>query len=181
MLSITIGGGELFNEETMSFEKTKTYKLSLEHSLVSLSKWESKWEKPFLESDKTDEEVIDYIRCMTITQNIPYDIYYNLSKEELVTIQKYIQSKQSATWFNESKKTGAIGTSEKITSEIIYYWMFAHNIPMECQKWHLNKLLTLIKVCNLKNQPPKKKTRSEVIAENHRLNQERRKKYNTTG
>lgn len=179
MLQITIPASELWNERTNEFVKTKEYTLQLEHSLVSLSKWESKWCKPFLtKANKTQEELLDYIRCMTITQNVDYDIYNCITNDILDEIQKYIEAPMTATTFSDEKH----GINrEIITAEIIYYWMVALSIPFECQKWHLNRLLTLINVCNIKNQPKKKGKKSDIYARNRALNAARKAQLNTTG
>ena len=180
MLQITIPATELFDDATQEFKKTKEYVLQLEHSLVSISKWESKWNKVFLsKEEKTYEETIDYIRCMTITQNIPDEAYRCITKSNVDAINKYISAPMTATWFNKEKPTGM--NREKTTSELIYYWMIALNIPFECQKWHLNRLLTLIRVCNIKNTPPKKMSKSALMKRNAALNAARRQQYNTTG
>ena len=179
MLKITVPGLELYDEEKNEFINYKDQTLQLEHSLVSISKWEAKWHKPFLsDEDKTLEEIIDYIKCMTITQNVKSDVYDRLTSDNIQTINDYIQDSMTATTFSDDKKTGK---KEIVTSEIIYYWMVTYNIPMECQKWHLNRLLTLVKVCTIKNSPPKKMSNSEIISRNKALNAARRKKMNTKG
>ena len=179
MLKITVPGLELYDEENNEFINYKDQTLQLEHSLVSISKWEAKWHKPFLsDEDKTLEEIIDYIKCMTITQNVKSDVYDRLTSDNIQTINDYIQDSMTATTFSDDKKTGK---KEIVTSEIIYYWMVTYNIPMECQKWHLNRLLTLVKVCTIKNSPPKKMSNSEIISRNKALNAARRKKLNTKG
>lgn len=178
MLLLTIPPIEMFNEKTSEFVYSKEIKISLEHSLVSLSKWESRWNKPFLSKDnKTLEETIDYIRCMTITQNVDPEVYFRLTDENINTINKYIESPMTATTFSDNGHS----SREIITSELIYYWMISLNIPMECQKWHLNRLLTLIRVCNIKNAPAKKMSRREIMNRNAALNAARRKKLNSTG
>ena len=180
MLQITIPDTELYDERKGEFVSVKGQTLQLEHSLVSLSKWESKWCKSFLSnSNKTDEEVLDYIRCMTITQNVDPDIYNYLSPDNIVKINKYIEAPMTATYFSEdnSKKGGR----EVVTSELIYYWMIALNIPFKCEKWHLNRLLTLIRVCNIKNSPPKKRSRKEILSRNAALNAARKQQFNTRG
>lgn len=178
MLLLTIPPIEMFNEKTSEFVYSKETKISLEHSLVSLSKWESRWNKPFLSKDnKTLEETIDYIRCMTITQNVDPEVYFRLTDENINTINKYIESPMTATTFSDNGRS----SREIITSELIYYWMISLNIPMECQKWHLNRLLTLIRVCNIKNAPAKKMSRREIMDRNAALNAARRKKLNSTG
>lgn len=180
MLRIIIPSYELWDEKKNEFIYTKEQTLQLEHSLVSLAKWESKWCKPFLtKNKKTWEESIDYIRCMTITQNVDPKIYSFISNQNLKDINQYIDSPMTATTFREEKKTGT--NSEQITAEIIYYWMIALNIPPEYQKWHLNRLLTLIRVCNIKNQPPKKMSRREVMKRNTELNERRLKRLRTRG
>ena len=179
MLTITIPATEMFNDETQEFFTLKEQTIQLEHSLVSLSKWESKWHKPFLTKDKkTLAETIDYIRCMTITQNVNPEVYTRLSKKNIEDIEAYIENPMTATTFNNlNQKT----SKEIVTSELIYYWMVSLNIPMECQKWHLNRLLTLVRVCNVKNTPPKKMAKNDVISRNAALNAARRKQLGTKG
>jgi hypothetical protein len=179
MLEIIIPGLELYNEEINEFTCYDDVKLELEHSLVSISKWESKWCKPFLDGkDKTLDEIVDYVRCMTISDNIESDVYDRLTEENLVVINEYIGRPMTATTFNNEKKSTG---REIITSEIIYYWMVSFNIPFECQYWHLNRLLTLIKVCNVKNNPPKKMSQKEILARNKALNDARKKELGTRG
>lgn len=180
MLQVTIPASELWNEYRQEFVKTKEKTLQLEHSLISLSKWESKWCKPFLSKQgKTYEETIDYIKCMTITPNVDPDVYYSLTKENVDRINEYIEAPMTATYFSEDKS--GRGSREVVTSELIYYWMIALQIPFECEKWHLNRLLTLIRVCNIKNTPPKKMSRRSIMSRNAALNASRRKQLNTRG
>ena len=179
MLTITIPAMELFNDITQEFIETKAQTIQLEHSLVSISKWESKWNKPFLaNNDKSIAETLDYIRCMTITQNVNPDVYRRLSRSNIEDINNYIDAPMTATTFSDNKS----GRSREIvTSELIYYWMISLNIPMECQRLHLNRLLTLIRVCNVKNTPPKKMSRREIMNRNAALNAARRKQLNSKG
>ena len=180
MLHITIPAIEQWDEIREQFINTKEQNLSLEHSLVSLSKWESKWCKPFFsKQEKTQEEMIDYVRCMTITQNVSPDIYRYLTRDNLKQITDYIDASMTATWFSEDKNKK--GNNKTITSEIIYYWMIAFNIPFECQKWHLNRLMTLIRVCDIKNRPQKKRSQKEIMSRNAALNAARRKRFNSKG
>lgn len=179
MLEIIIPGREHYDETSMEFIYTQDKCLRLEHSLVSISKWESKWNRPFLSnSDMTVEELIDYIRCMTITPNIDDDVYKRVTEQNIREINEYIDSPMTATTFNNTNNTPS---REIITSEIIYYWMITFNIPFECEKWHLNRLLTLIKVCNVKNNPPKKMGKQELLNRNKMLNAERKKRLKTSG
>lgn len=180
MLQITVPSRELWNEKTQEFIQTKECVLQLEHSLVSISKWESKWNKVFLtKKEKTKEEIIDYVKCMTITQNVDPSIYNYLSNDNIDKINEYIYAPMTATWF--SKEGKGRGSGEQVTSELIYYWMISLNIPFECQKWHLNRLLTLIRVCNIKNTPPKKMSKRALLQRNAKLNAERLKQFNTNG
>lgn len=181
MLSITIPAVEHWDESRQEFvnlEKAQT--LKLEHSLVSLSKWESKWCKPFFsKTRKTKDEITDYIKCMTLTQNVNPITYSFLTNENYEQINKYIEAPMTATWFSKEQKRGS--SREQVTSELIYYWMIALGIPFECQKWHINRLLTLIKVCNIKNQPTKKMGRRTTMSRNAALNAARRKRLGTRG
>ena len=180
MLRITIPASEQWDERKQEFVQTKGQTLQLEHSLVSLSKWESKWNKAFLsKGEKTYEETIDYIKCMTITQNVDPNVYNSLSAEHFDQINKYIEAPMTATSFNEDKNGRA--NREVVTAELIYYWMIALNIPFECQKWHLNRLLTLIRVCNIKNAPPKKMGKRATASQYAQLNAARRKQLGSKG
>ena len=179
MLKITIPEMEFYDEDNNEFIMFNEQVLQLEHSLVSISKWESKWHVPFLDGkDKTLEQIIDYVRCMTITQNVKPEVYNRLTEDNLKAINDYIENPMTATTFSDINQRPS---REIITSEIIYYWMVSFNIPFECQKWHLNKLLTLIKVCNIKNSPPKKMSRQEILSRNRALNEARKKNLNTKG
>ena len=179
MLELIIPAYELFNEETQEFINEPERVLKLEHSLVSISKWEANWNKPFLSNKKkTFDEVVDYIKCMTINQGIPDSAYLYLTEEQYAEINRYIVAPMTATTIQEEQGEKS---REIITSEIIYYYMIACNIPMECEHWHLNRLMTLIKVCNIKNQPPKKRSMREVMQSNTALNAARKKKLNTKG
>lgn len=180
MLRITISAQELWDSDKQEFIYTKEQVLQLEHSLVSVSKWEAKWCKTFLsKKEKTYEETVDYIKCMTITQNVDPDVYNYLTEENMKEINNYISAPMTATWFSD-ERTGS-ANNEQVTSELIYYWMIALNVPFECQKWHLNRLLTLIRVCNIKNKPPKKMSKSEIMSRNAALNAARRKQLGTKG
>lgn len=179
MLKLTVQLSENFNEETNKFE-SEIFILELEHSLISLSKWESVFEKPFLGPDeKSTEEIMAYIRMMILTPEYPENIIGLLSQRNLEEINQYIDAKMTATWFNESKT--ASRTSEQITSELIYYWIVSYQIPWEVENWHLNRLFTLIKVFNIKNADPKKRTRQEIATDRRRLNEQRRQHHRTSG
>ncbi len=187
MLQITIPDVEYYDESAGEFVSIKGQTIQLEHSLVSISKWESKWKIPFLDKrkEKTIDQLIDYIRCMTITQNVNPNVYKGLSKANIKEIEAYIEDPMTATWFSsDDKNQPQKKKSEVITSELVYYWMTAAQIPFECQRWHFNRLLTLIRICGIKNAPPDKKKkigRNELAARNHALNAARKAKYHTTG
>lgn len=181
MLQITVPGVELYDEKNNEFIYTEERTIQLEHSLVSISKWESKWCKPFIsKTDKTEEETIDYVRCMTITQNVDPSVYQRLTKANYEEIEKYINAPMTATTFKE-RPGGKKGGGGIITNEIIYYWMVSLQIPMDREKWHLNRLLTLIRVCNEKNAPSKKMSKSEIMKQNAAMNAARRQKLNSKG
>lgn len=180
MLKIVIPGEEHLNEKTNEIFTVGDVVLELEHSLLSLSKWESRFEKPFLgDKPKTDDETLAYVECMIVTPDFPPGVLSTLTAHDFEQINEYIQSNQTATWFSE--RPGARNSREVITSELIYYWMVSLNIPFECERWHLNRLLTLVRVCNEKNTPPKKMSRSEIAARNRKLNAQRRNQYGTRG
>lgn len=168
---------ERWDEKTEKFIEPKIIKLQLEHSLISISKWESKWCKPFLtKKEKTIEETIDYIKCMTLTQNVKSDVYDHITQSDFQMVLDYINSPMTATTFSQNQQTG--GNREIVTSELIYYWMIALNIPIdECQKWHLNRLLTLIRVCEIKNNPGKKMSKKDIYKRQAAINAARRKKH----
>lgn len=179
MLEITIPACEAWDEVNEIFINVKEQTIRLEHSLVSLSKWESKWCKPFLSKEnKTYEETIDYIKCMTITQNVDPMVYNFISNDNMRKINEYLNKPMTATTFSKEQSKP---NREIVTAEIIYYWMVALNIPFECQKWHLNRLMTLIKVCSIKNQPAKKMSKRDIMSQNAALNAARRKQLNSKG
>lgn len=185
MLKIVIPKQELWDESKDEFITINETSLALEHSLVSISKWESKYHKPYFPANskeqKTREEVLYYVKCMTLTQNVDDSVYNYLTQENMQEITKYIEDPMTATTFSSAdKKTGR---SKQITSELIYYWMISAGVPVEFQKWHLNRLLTLLKICDVYNSKSsgKKIPKNELMARNAALNAARRKKFNTTG
>lgn len=179
MLELVIPSAEWWDDKNEEFVSTKETKLVLEHSLVSLSKWESKWKKPFISKEsRTIEETLDYVRCMTISQNADPKVYGLITAEQLKKIEEYINDPMTATWFKNDKSKPS---NEQITSELIYFWMITSGVPIECQKWHLNRLLTLLKICAIKNQPSKKMPRSEIYKNNAALNAARRKRLGSKG
>lgn len=180
MLRIIVPENELFDQRTSEFIQIKQQTLVMEHSLVSISKWESKWKKSYLSNDKrTREEDLDYMRCMTITQNVNPLVYRCFTPELFERVNDYINDPMTATTINDDEKSS--GPKPIITNELIYYWMTLFNIPFECEKWHINRLLTLIKICEVKSKDPKKMSRSEVLKKYSALNEERKRKYNTRG
>lgn len=185
MLEIEIKDTEFWDEKTETFRYTEPCKLSLEHSLISLAKWESKWNKPFLsEIEKTQEEVKDYIRCMTVNRVVDPSVYDALTSEDYRKINEYIDSSMTATTFSEdpTRRKGRKGRrGEIMTAEVIYYYMISFGIPFECEKWHLARLLTLIRVCSIKNAPSKKMSKSAAAQQQRALNQQRRARLNSRG
>ena len=180
MLQITVPAETFYDEVREEFVYGKEQTLRLEHSLVSLSKWESRWHKSFLfTKNKTDEELLDYIKCMTLTQNVSPDVYNRLSKENANEIRRYIDDPMTATVVRETKK--GKGNGRILTAELIYYYMISFNIPVEFEKWHLNRLLTLIRVCDAESKPAKKRSVTDIMRDNAKLNAERRKLLNSKG
>lgn len=183
MLVLNVTGIELYNDKTEQFETTPDFTVTLEHSLVSLSKWESKHEKPFLGKDeKTLDETLDYIESMLVSSPafLPQGWVHRFSEEDLETIHNYIDAKRSATWFSDLNQRPE-NNGEVITSELVYYWLIAFQIPFECETWHLSRLFTLIRICSAKNSKPKKMTRSEIAARNRELNAKRKAELGTKG
>ncbi len=178
---IVVPEQEFYNSETNEFYTLKKTTFKIEHSLVSLSKWESKWHLPFLDEhvEKTNEMLIDYIRCMTISQNVDDDIYNHLPIQTIKEINDYIADPMTASKINNRSTKGR--NAEYVTSELIYYWMIAQNIPLECEKWHLNRLMTLIQICSEKNAPSKKMSKRDIYKQNRALNEARRAKYGSKG
>lgn len=181
MLRITVPAVEGWDSKNNEFVELKPeVTLELEHSLVSLQKWESKWCKPFLSrAEKTDDEILDYIKCMTLTENINSEVYDRLSAENIKEITTYINAPMTATTFSDDKS--GKGSREVITAEIIFHWMIALNIWYECRNWHINQLLALIKTCNIKNSPKKKRSTKDINSQYAALNAARRKKLNSKG
>ena len=182
MLKIIIPAREDWDPVKGEFVNHREVALTLEHSLVSLSKWEMAHNKPFLEEVSKGvqlEDLRDYVRCMTITQNVDPSVYSRLTAKNLQEITKYIEAPMTATTFHDMTPGG--GKKEIMTAEVFYYYMTALNIPFECQKWHLNRLLTLIRVCAIKNSPDKKMSPSENRKWRSQLNKSRRSKHGTRG
>lgn len=181
MLELEIPAVEIWDERNQEFVNAEAVHLTLEHSLISLSKWESKWCKPFFsKEDKTYEETLDYIKCMTLTKNVKDQVYLRLTADHMKQIQDYIKAPMTATTITPTKQ-GKIN-NETITAELIYYWMIALTMPVDVfEKWHINRLITLIQVCNIKNQPAKKMSRRDTASRYAALNAARRQKLGTNG
>lgn len=180
MLEITIPGKEIFNEDDCSFITTPGATIKLEHSLLSISKWEAKYKKSFLNTqDKSPTELFDYIKMMTVTPNVNPDVYTGLTEENVVEIKKYIEDPMTATTFSQQNQGPR--NHEIITNELVYCWMTQLSIPFSCEKWHISRLLTLINVCSIKNQPPKKMDQKSILRQNAALNKARRAKKGSRG
>lgn len=181
MMKLTIPKQELYDEINNLFIPCEECTLILEHSLESISKWEANWKKPFLvEGEKTHEETIDYVKCMTLNVNVSDNIYYCLTKSDLNIINDYIYDVKTATVFSDDKNKQT-SSSTYLTSELIYYLMSAYGIPFTCDKWHLSRLLTLIKICQIKNEEPKKQSKKDIAARNSALNRKRREQMRSKG
>lgn len=178
MLQLQIKGGRLFNEQTEEFIIVKPATIRLEHSLISIQKWESKWHKSYLSLSHPMAEMLDYIRCMAIEPNVDPNFPMALTPMELVQIRNYMDDSMTATTFSSNKKERP--RKKTITAEVIYYWMTLFNIPFDCAKWHINQLLTLIKVCSIENNPPKM-NKKEAGAQRAALNRARRARMGSSG
>jgi len=179
MITIQIPAGEMYDNSKEEFIFVFETTLHLEHCLVSVSKWESRWHKPFLTKDeKSIEESVDYIRCMTTDPDVDPNVYNFITHTHMQIVNDYIEAPMTATVFGKSQNPPS---REIITSELVYYWMIALSIPFECQHWHFNRLLTLVNVCNIKNQPAKKMSKGDLIRRNQSLNEQRRAALNTKG
>lgn len=187
MLTVTISAEETWDEIKEEFVPAMPpVTLTLEHSLISLSKWESKWHKPYLSSQLTLEETKDYIRCMTLTQNVPQEVFDRIGPDVIKQVADYISDPMTATWFTDDKTPGngmkkGKMKGEIVTSEVIYYWMISGQVPMECQKWHLNRLLTLIRVIGEKNKPAQKMSKGDLTRKYAQLNAQRKAAMHTRG
>ena len=197
MLTIVIPGVQSWNPNTSEFQYTKPVELKLEHSLLSLAKWESNWHIPFFSSSAqmTPEQQLDYLRCMTVTQGVDPAVYKRLTRENWNAINRYMDDPMTATWFRGEPKPNEPKTKTntprpharprrggtETTAEVLYAQMFQLGIPKECEKWHLNRLLTLLRVCQEANTPPKKMSRGEAMAQQRMLNAQRRARLNSKG
>lgn len=181
MLTLELPAQELYDPRKREFLTTEPVTLSMEHSLLSITKWESKWKKPFLKSASKlkREEFLDYARCMTINRNVDAKVFLGLRKEDADAIVAYIDDPMTATWFREEKNGKTSG--RVITNELIYYWMTVYSIPFECEKWHLNRLMTLIRVCDAESAPKKKMSKRQTAQQYKALNDARRKASGSRG
>lgn len=179
MLKVRVPDADFFNNYLQEFKVVKGQVLQLEHSLISLSRWESKWKKPFLDGkEKTREESVDYVRCMSLTKGVDPLLYQSIPQALMNKIFEYVDAQRTATTF---KKTSSKGSREVVTSELIYFWMIYHGIPIECEKWHLSRLLTLIRICDDKQGPQKKMSKNDIFNQNRALNAARRRQLRTSG
>ena len=180
MLPITVPAARMWDEVKEEFVYAEEVTLELEHSLVSLSKWESKHHKAFLSKrEKTPEEELDYIKCMTLTEHVPDEVYARLTQENVDQIARYLEDPMTATYFPDDKKQTS--SRDVMTAEYIYYCMFANGIPLEWENRHLNRLIAIIKMCALKNNPPKKMSKNEIASRHRQINAANRAKYHTKG
>ena len=182
MLQITIPFTEFYDEANNTFITVEAQTLTLEHSLVSLSKWESKWCKPFLSKERmTVAESLDYIRCMTLTENVSSEVYQAIPDSAIEQVSDYIGKQMTATWFSDNGKKGKKNNSRPVTAEVIYHWMIAFNIPVQFENWHLNRLLTLIRVCDEESKPHKKRSTKSILDDYAALNNAHKQKLNSRG
>lgn len=183
ILHITIPGKENWDSVKEEFIYEEDAELYLQHSLVTVAEWEARWKISFLDTDnKTPEQITDYIKIMTINQNeVDDSVYKRLTKENLDEINRYLKDEMSATTITDHGTPESNGRNEIITAEIVYYWMFSHNVPVEFENWHFNRLITLLKTCNIKSNPDNKMTKQETAKMYAEMNKARRQKYNSKG
>lgn len=183
MLELKIESQECFDESKLEFVYVPAMTLKLEHSLLSISKWESKTHKRFLDKtkDKTANDMVEYIKCMTLNHPVQDIVYSSLTSDHMKQIDDYISDSMSATTFVDKNGQRRGSSGEAISSELIYYWMTAFNIPFECEKWHFNRLMTLINICSIKNKPAKKMSKGSVMKQNAALNAARREASHSRG
>lgn len=183
MLKISIPGREWFDDDKQTFIQSPSCEITLEHSLLSLSKWEAKWKKPFLDEklQRSNEEFIDYIRCMTINQGVDPKVYYGLTMDLIQQIRDYIGDPMTATTIKKRQNKRSNGGKKIVTSELIYAWMIRYGVPFECQKWHLNRLMMLIEVCGIESGEQPKMSQADIMRENASLNAMRRAKRKSKG
>lgn len=183
MLRVTIPETTLFNNKTNKFIDIPETTLDLEHSLIALSKWEAKWHVRFLSPSTklTTEQYLDYIKCMTITRNVDPNVYLAIPQSVMNQITDYVKDPMTATNIKAHGTGHSANHGEEVSSELIYYWMTAYNIPWEAEKWHLNRLMTLIQIANEKNKPGKKMSKADILKQNHALNASRRARMHSKG
>lgn len=183
MLYLHIEPQEGFDSNTNEFINIKETNLQLEHSLVSLKKWEQKYHVPFLDKkkEKTLEQWLFYVQCMTYTQNVDPNVYKYMSADNFKKVTEYIEDPMTATWFSDNKNgLSGVNSNEIVTAEVIYYWMIELGIPIQFEKWHLNQLMTLIRVINNKRNPKKMGKQEEAI-QRSALNAQRKAKMKSRG
>lgn len=180
MLQITIPPAELWDEQNEMFIKSKGANLKLEHSLISISNWEMRWHIPYFDVNKTEEQDLDYIRCMTLNKELDQSVYFGLTQQNILDINKYMQDEMTATKIRDIKNKSSRG-GQMITSELIYYWMIQFGIPFSCEKWHINRLIMLIRVCAEESRPKKKRSSKDIASDYRALNAARRAALNTKG
>ena len=181
---VTVPKSEVYDEENDIFYEIKNeVTLVMEHNLIAISRWESKFHKPYLTKDtKTNEEILYYLECMTITKGVESYVYRCIPKSELLRITEYINDPMTGTTVRESPYAKKQGKEEIQSAELLYYYMFKLGIPKECENWHLNRLMTLMKVYGAKDEKPDgKASRSELIARNRAINARNRSKYHSKG
>lgn len=185
MITIKIPDREYYNEDTNEFISVKGPVLTMEHSLLSIRKWESKWHQPFMgKKEPTFEQMLDYFRCMTITpKDVGIEVFHGLSAENVAELKAYIGDSMTATTFHTypGKKKGKASGPSIITAEVVYGWMFQNGIPLECEKWHFNQLMTLIRVCAQQGGVNPKMSKKDILAQNKALNEARKAKLGTRG
>lgn len=181
-------GDELFDEETNTFLHPVGKKLHLEHSLLSISKWEAEWEIPFLNTDKTSEQSLSYIKCCVLDDDFDELLLNTLSDKNILDFNAYLSKGMTAkkiidlrSSLSQKRKSRRPASQKALTSEDIYYSMIQFHVWKECEEWPLQRLLSLLQLCSLKSNSTGEMSKSDQAKFYREENARRKAKYHTNG